>query len=34
MRSELAILSIWIAIYIAIMMVAMFLTAVGFHLLR
>jgi hypothetical protein len=30
MRSELAILSIWIAI----MMVAMFLTAVGFHLLR
>jgi hypothetical protein len=34
MRSELVILAIWVAIYVAIMMAAMFLTAVGFHLLR
>lgn len=34
MRSEIALLAIWIAVYIAIMMVAMFLTAVGLHILR
>jgi hypothetical protein len=34
MRSELVILAIWVAIYVTIMMAAMFLTAVGFHLLR
>ncbi len=32
--SELAILAIWIVIYIAIMMLAMFLTAVGLHMLH
>lgn len=32
--SELAILAIWIVIYIAIMMLAMFLTAVGLHMLN
>jgi hypothetical protein len=34
MRSELAILAIWISIYIAIMMLAMFLTAIGLHMLH
>jgi hypothetical protein len=34
MRSELAILAIWVSIYMAIMMLAMFLTAVGFHMLH
>jgi hypothetical protein len=34
MRSELAVLAIWVAVYIAIMMVAMFLTAVGLHILH
>lgn len=34
MRSELAVLAIWVAIYIAIMLVTMFMTAVGFHILR
>lgn len=34
MRSELAILAIWLAIYMAVMMVAMLTTAVGFHIFR
>jgi hypothetical protein len=34
MMSELAILAIWIAIYIVIMMLAMFWTAVGLHILH
>ncbi len=34
MMSELAILAIWIVIYIAIMMLAMFLAAVGLHMLH
>ena len=31
MRSELAILATWFAIYLAVMMVAMLVTAVGIH---
>jgi hypothetical protein len=34
MRSELAVLAIWMTIYIALMLVAMLLTAVGLHILR
>lgn len=34
MRSELAILVTWLAVYIAVMMVALFMTAVGFHIFR
>lgn len=34
MRGELAILAIWVAIYITVMMLSMFLTAVGLHMLR
>mgnify|MGYP001215703392 CR=1 FL=1 len=34
MRSELTVLAIWVTIYIALMTVAMFLTAVGLHVLR
>lgn len=34
MRSELAVLAIWMTLYIALMLVAMFLTAVGLHILR
>jgi len=32
MRSELAILATWLAIYIAVMTVAMLMTAVGIHI--
>jgi len=34
MMSELAILAIWISIYIAVMILTMFLTAVGLHMLH
>ena len=34
MRSELAILATWFAIYLAVMMMAMLMTAVSIHIFR
>lgn len=34
MMKELAVLAIWVAVYITVMLLAMFFTAVGLHILH